>query len=229
MTDHQQNQIQIINQIEKQVRNNTLQFSTVDPVDDFEKDTRICLTSVHIPHQSLKNKIKEMIIDPLRLKFPEHYYYLNDSLHMTIKNIRVINDPPHFTEEDIQKAKEVFIKIIPRHTKFHVYFYRLFIFPMSLALFGTTDPELDNVVLDLDRALKIGGVPDDKAYVNSRYFFSNMTLVRFQKPITDELRKCIEDFLRSLMFDPYVVDSVTLLTCNAVFKKQTVIGTWQLQ
>src|SRR3990170_196015 len=99
MTTHQQKQIEVINQIEEQVKKNTLNFSTVPPIEDYDNDTRICLTSVHLPSQILITKINETIIRPLKEVEPKYYYYFNDSLHMTIKNIRVINDPPHFNQD----------------------------------------------------------------------------------------------------------------------------------
>jgi hypothetical protein len=52
MTSHQKQQIKVINEIERSVEQNTLNFSTVVPVADFEKDSRICLTSLHFPAQN---------------------------------------------------------------------------------------------------------------------------------------------------------------------------------
>lgn len=228
MTIHQQKQIEIINQIEKQIRSNALDFSTVDPVKDYESDPRICLTSIHLPHQDLLTKIQKTLIDPLRNISPEHYYYSKDSLHVTIKSVRVINDPPHFTKEDIEKAKKVFAKVVPKHHKFKVYFYRLLLFPYNLALIGTTDKELDDLVIDLDRKLKEAGVPDDKIYANSQYFFSNITLARFPNKTSQAFKRKVEEISKTLSFEPYTVDSITLLTSNAILKKRYSIGTWKL-
>lgn len=147
---------------------------------------------------------------------------------MTIKNIRVINDPLHFTTDVISKAEKVFSKIIPIHQRLKVYFYRLLLFPNNLALIGTTDPELDEIVLDLDRKLNEEGIPDDKQYSNSQYFFSNMTLARFSKP-SDEFRRRVGELSESILIEPYTVDSVTLLTCNAALKKRKIINTWDLK
>lgn len=183
MTDHHQKQIEIINQIEEQISNNSLGFSVVSPVEDYDNDTRVCLTSVHLPSQSLIKAIREKIINPLKQIESDYYYYSADSLHMTVKNVRVINDPPHFTEEVISKAERVFSQVIPKHKKFNVYFYRLLLFPNNLALIGTTDPELDELFLDLDKGLNREGIPDDKIYINPKYYFCNMTLARFHEAI----------------------------------------------
>jgi hypothetical protein len=228
ISDHQKKQVEVINNIEQQIHNNSLNFTTVAPVADYEVDSRICLTSVHLPSKDLKEKICSTIIDPLKSVFLEHFYYPEDSLHMTVKNIRVINDPPHFTDEDIEKAKKVFSEIIPKHKKYSVYFYRLLLFPMNLALIGTTDEELDSIVSDLDLKLQQTGVPDDKIYSNSRYFFSNITLARFTQPITEEFKEKVIEISHALSFDSYTVDSVTLVTCNAVFKNRNIVDTWNL-
>ena len=227
MTQHQLKQQEVINEIANQVSNNSLGFSTVSPVEDYEKDPRICLTSVHLPNKKLIQKV-QTLLESLHKLEPTFFYYPSDSLHLTIKNVRVINNPPHFAEDDVQKARQVFSETIPRHIKFQIYFYRLLLFPNNIALIGTTDPELDNIVLDLDERLRKSGIPDDKVYANSRYFFSNMTLARFNSQPSQEFKKKVLDLSQSLKFEPYQVDSVSLVTCNAVFKKRHEIETWKL-
>lgn len=147
---------------------------------------------------------------------------------MTIKNIKVISDPPNFTDDDIKKAQNVFTEVIPHHKKFNVYFYRLLMFPNNLALIGTTDPELDEIFFDLDRKLNEAGIPDDKKYSNAKYYFSNMTLVRFQYP-SERFKNKVRDISEKLSLSPYEVNSVSLVSCNAVFNKRNIIQTWKLQ
>ncbi|PWU24153.1 hypothetical protein C5B42_00445 [Candidatus Cerribacteria bacterium 'Amazon FNV 2010 28 9'] len=229
VTNHQSKQREVIDHIALQVSNNSLNFSTVSPVEDYAKDPRICLTSVHFPHKNLIDKVQREIIEPLRKIEPSLYYYPNDGLHMTIKNVRVINNPPHFNEDDVRKAIEVFSKVIPQHKKFNVYFYRLLLFPNNLALIGTTDEELDHIVLDLDKQLKANDVPDDKAYANSQYFFSNMTLARLIGIPSTVFTQKVEELSESLRFESYQVDSVSLITGNAVFRDKKIIGSWELK
>jgi hypothetical protein len=228
LNTHQLKQQEVINRIESEVNNKSLSFSTVAPVADYANDSRLCLTSVHLPHSTLLNQIQQDVVEPLREIEPTFHYYPNDCLHMTIKNVRVINDPPHFNETDVQKAKKVFSETIPQHTRFNVYFYRLLMFPNNLALIGTTDAELDNIVLDLDSRLNNEGVPDDKTYLNSRYFFSNMTLVRFNNAPSEKFKQKVSELSKSLKFQPYQVDSVTLLSCNAALEHRQLKGTWKL-
>lgn len=229
LTDHQKKQIQIINQIEQQVKSKSLSFSIVEPTKDYKNDPRLTLTSVHFPNQSLTNKVTSEIINPLRQISPYHYYYPESSLHMTIKNVRVINFPTHFTDRDIEKVKEVMSKTIPAHNNFKVYFYRLLFLPNNLSLVGTTDEELDNLILELDQKLKEAGVPDDKKYINNQFFFSNMTLARFLEPLSDDFIAKVDEISNNLEFEQYMVNSVTLLTCNASLTKKNIIAIWQLK
>jgi 2'-5' RNA ligase len=226
---HQQKQIEVINSLEKQIKTSSLNFTTVSPVEDYANDTRICLTSVHFPNQELIAKVQHDVIEPLKQIFPDNYYYPDDSLHMTIKNVRIINDPPHFTNADVKNVEQVFESVIQNHKKFDVYFYRLLLFPNNLALIGTTDPELDSIILNLDKELHAAGVADDKKYLNSQYFFSNMTLVRFNNVLSEEFTEKVEELSQSILFEPYTVDSVTLITGNAVFVKKNIINSWKLK
>ncbi len=226
---HQQNQLRVISSLEQQVQNKTIGFSTVSPVDDYQHDSRICLTSVHFPHEQLVHQIEADVMQPLRKNSHHPFFYPPESLHMTIKNIRVINDPPHFSKEDVVKAEYVFESVIPNHHKFNVYFYRLMLFPNNLALIGTTDKELDNIIFDLDAGLTREGISDDKTYINSQYFFSNMTLARFSSLPSEEFIKNVEDLSKTISIKPYTVDSVTLISCTAVFTKKNLFGTWMLQ
>lgn len=227
-SQHQVRQMEVINNIEKQIEHNSLNFSTVDPVADFGSDRRLCLTGVHFPTLKLIDPIVRLI-EPLRKLFPQLYYYRPNSLHMTIKNIRVINDPPRFTDKDVERSLKSFDEVVPFHHAFHVYFYRLLLFPANLALIGTTDPELDNLVLDLDQKLKARGVPDDKIYSNKKYFFCNVTLARFNKPVSPLFRQKIADLSSSINMPPYVVNSVSLIACNAVLSKCHTFRTWPLK
>lgn len=228
-TSYQQKQIEVINNIESQIKNNSLSFSTVRPIEDYENDPRLCLTGVHLPKTDLIENIYQSFIEPLRKVSPNHYYYKRSSLHLTIKSVRVINNPPHFTQKDIEKARNIFSSVISKHKRFRIYFYKLLLFSANLALVGTTDPELDEIVMDLDQKLKGVGIPDDKQYVNSQYFFSNMTLVRFNSELTNEFKNKITELSQNISIEPYTIDSVTLLVVNAALKKRRVIGTWDLK
>lgn len=228
ITNHQKRQKEVIDKIEEMIRARSLSSTLVDPVRDFENDPRTGLAGIHIPDEKLKKAIKECFVEPLKKIESGHYFYEPRSMHMTIKNIRVINDPPHFTDSDIETAKIVFSKVLPKHKKFNVYFYRLLLFPNNLSLMATSDPELDEIVTGLDMALKEVGLADDKKYINSRYFFGNINIARFNRAPGEEFLGKIKELSASLELEPYRVDSVSLITSNAVLKNLNIRGTWNL-
>ena len=224
---HQQEQIKVINSIADQLKSNDLNFSTVDPVDDYDSDSRICLTSVHFPKQVLIDQITRLV-NPLKKIEPNHYYYRSNSLHITIKNIRVVSNPPHFSDKVVEKVINVFDYTVSRNHKFMVYFYRLLMFPAHLALVGTSDPELDNIFLALDKNLTNAGVPDDKKYANKQHFFSNITLLRFTQSPSYEMVRKINEFSKNVKLRPYEIDSISLIKANTSLSLCDRIKTWQL-
>lgn len=228
MDSHQQEQKKVIAEIERDVARDTVSFSTISRVENYELDKRMCLTSVHFPGDNLKNVITQQLISPLRDLQPDQYYYPPESFHMTVKNVKVVSDPPTYTSEDITRVREVFDSVVPRHKKFKVYFYKLILFPNNLSLIATTDKELDDLILDLDKELKGVGIFDDKKFNNDKYFFSNMTLVRFYNPVTTDFKEKVDDLSKNLDINDYIVDSVSLVTCNAVMKMRTIIQNWEL-
>jgi hypothetical protein len=229
MTPYQLKQKEVIDAVEEKLKNNAVDFTTVSPVDNWEIDNRICLTSVHILDGFIRNQIADRIIKPLWEIAPEHHYYPSDALHTTIKNLRVINDPPRFSSEDIQNAKEIFSRVVSQHKTFQAFFYRLIIFPGSLSLVGTTEEELSNLIFDLDQNLKAKGIMDDKVYSDPKTFFVNVTLARFVKAPAYDFKIKVDELNKTIAFANYVFNSVTLLTCNSVFEKRNIIGSWELK
>ena len=128
-------QKQLINKITQDIAEKSFYDSTiVEMQKDYENDDAICLSSTVFLDEDIKNKIIKKIIEPLQQIDPKHYYYPSDSLHITIKNIRIIHKPPLFTAEDIKKAKKVFNQIIPSFKPFSFKLQGLVRFPTSVSL-----------------------------------------------------------------------------------------------
>jgi 2'-5' RNA ligase len=227
-TAHQQGQVAVIGEIESAISKDKLNFSTVEQVADYANDSRICLTSVHFPRQEFIKKVRRLTA-PLKKLDSSAYYYPDSSLHMTVKNLRVIDDPPSFDEVVVKKAQAVFAQVMPKHHAFQAYYYRLLLFPGNLALIGTTDPELDEIVHELDYELAVAGIPDNKTYINDKHFFSNVTLCRFSQPITMEFRAKVAEISESLNEFSYTISSVSLVSANASMNKLRKIQTWELK
>lgn len=231
MTSHQLHQKKVISQIESVLKKGLVPFSTVDPVADFSKDPRLTLTSVHFPHSGFIDTIRNKFIEPLQTVDPDQYYYQDNSIHATIKNVRTIADPPTFSDADVNTVRAIFEKVVTKYPPIEVSFYRLLLFPNNVSLIGTTSSHFDDIILELDEKLTQAGVPDDKKYINNSHFFCNITLARFVKPCTAVFKEKVAELSAALEANPtsYSIDSVTLLTANAVMKKRQDHGVWEFK
>ena len=226
INNHRKNQIKVIDLLEQKFKDKKI--SAVRPVDNFKNDPRICLTTVHFPKKYFINKIFTDIINPLKKVDSRLYYYKPTSLHLTIKNIRTIENPPNFTKDNVIRVTNAFTKVIPSFHKFNIYYYKLLILPYSISLLCTTDPELNKLFLKLDKTLNIIGLPDNKSYVNKKYFFINMTLARFNKPVSIKIMKKVKELSSKIDFT-YTVDSASLIEANASLETCNIIHTWKLK
>jgi len=203
--------------------------SFVDMVGAYETDTRLCLTSVIFPPKSFAEKIVHAVIKPLRSIEPEHFYYSEENLHVTIKNVRVIADPPNFTPEDIEKADKLFSGIIPRHDAFSFSFGDLVPLPTSASCMGTSDPELGPLVQELDEGLKRIGLADDKSYFSNSIFLATMTVCRYAKQPSPVFLEKINE-LSPINLGQIPARNVCLMRCNAICspRTRTIIGSYAL-
>jgi len=227
LSEHQSKQIEVIKKIEKLFHQNKI--SAVQKVENYENDPRICLTSVHFPTKHLTKTILDKVINPLQKIDDKVFYYPQESLHLTIKNVRTIDNPPNFKPRDLVTARQVFEKIVPKHRKFNVYYHKLVVYLNNLSLVCLTDPELDSIFLDLDKELNKVGLPDNKIYANRKYIISNITIARFYDSPSIKFKKAVENIPKLNIFDDYLIDDITLLTANAAMKNKKIIGKWKLQ
>lgn len=196
------------------------QASHVARRQDYATDTALCLTCVTFPPATLASAICKNLITPLQCLDPQQYYYGRRSLHVTIKNVRSISDPPNFTSDEVRRACRVLSEVVPRFPPFDVYFEELHAFPNSIALVGFTGRVLGDLIHDLDLALRNAGIPDDKHYVSDTVFFATMTLCRFCTTPKRELLEGVGRIsagLRARM----TISLVSLEMCNAVCHPST--------
>ena len=56
-----------------------------------------------------------------------------------------------------------------------------------------------------------------------------MTLARFNSDVNQKFVKTVQELSKNIKIDPYIVDSVSLITANAVLSKLRIIETWKLE
>jgi hypothetical protein len=213
--NYQARQLELTKKIEEDFKNGNSRSTIVEPVSDYINDNRTCLTSVVFLPRDLENKIIDKVINPLKRNDSAQYFYVPNSFHVTIRNIRISADPPSFNNIDIKKAKEVFRKIIPRHHSFKFEIKRLFELPTSLAISAFSNEKFGGLTLELRQELRKAGVPDNKVYVKSNVVIGNTTISRFTKRANSIFREKVKE-LKNIDIGSFEVRKISLITTNVI-------------
>lgn len=212
---YQEKQRRLIKAIETKFKKGETPSTIVQPVADFANDKQICLTSVTFIPEDIQEIIVDKLIKPLKTADEKQYFYLPNSLHLTIQNIRTIHDPPLFTEKDIETTRKVFNEIVTKYTPPVFHLKDLFELPWSLSLCAYSDKTYGDMVLNLRETLIQAGVPDDKKYASKDTVFGNITLCRYNNKPNDSFMKKIEEF-KKVNVTRFMVKNVFLITTNSV-------------
>ena len=194
-------------------RGNSL--NTLVSMRDFDNDNSRCLTSVFFLSQTEVVSDIQKLMDKMKIADNRQYYYPDSSFHLTIQNIRTESIPPLYNEEDVEKAKRVFDKIIPKHKSIKCHLKGLFELPTSIAIRGYTDESLKELVLDLRQELIAAGVPDNKKYASDSVFFCNSTICRYQTQPNSKFFETVKRY-KEQDFGIVTIDGVSLITTNSV-------------
>ncbi|MEX2007688.1 MAG: hypothetical protein WD992_02855 [Candidatus Levyibacteriota bacterium] len=202
----------------------------VTMLSDYANDNQISLALVYFLPKALTEKIYAKLINPLEKADSQQYYYLKQSLHITIQPIRVIHSPPNFTVEDIEKVRVSFSKIIPKLFTINFSLEGLLKLPTSLALRAYADVNLGKLILALEKVLSEIGVPNDKKYLSGKVFWGNSTLCRYTSLPNEAFLRTIEK-LKDVKLGLLKVESVSLITTNPVVApdKTQIIETYHLK
>ena len=226
--NYQDKQKENIRNIEEAFKRGETPSTIVVPVADFANDEQICLTSVAFVSSLIRSNIIDKVVEPLRALDNRQYFYPPEPFHVTIQNIRVINNPPHFGDEEIERAKEVFEKVIPKHSSIKFHLKGLFELPTSLAIPAYTDESFGDLVLELRQELERAGAPDDKKYA-SEVVLGSSTIFRYTTQPNDAFVEKIRD-LKEIELGEFIAEKVNLITANSVCHpgKTKILGEYSL-
>jgi 2'-5' RNA ligase len=182
---------------------------------DYKTDTAMCLTSVAFLPADIGQNVYRRIVGPLKGIEPDHHYYPPDSMHITIKNIRTIHNPPLFTQADVRKVARLFAELIPQRPSISFWLEEVVSFQTSAALIAYSSAGLRDLVRALDSGLNKIGVPDNKQYVSDDVFFGNVTLCRYTHPPSKEFYDAVVEMTRAYK-RTLKVEAIHLIACNAV-------------
>lgn len=230
MPSYKEEQHKIFEKLEEEFRKGKKIASLVEFRNDYINDNQICLTSVVFLPSNLQEIITEKVINPLRGIGDSQYYYVPNSFHVTIKNIKTISDPPLFNEDDIKKARSVFSKVISQHKSFQFDLRGILETPTGLSVRAYSDSVLRDLVMNLDNEMKKIGLFDDKKYISDSIFFGNVTFCRYtKKPNKDFINKVKE--LKKVEIGTFSIKTVSLITTNSVChpQKTKIIANYKLK
>ncbi len=182
---------------------------------DFAEDRRLCLTAAAFLPSEVQERIESEIIERLKTVEPNHYYYRRASLHITVQNIRTIQDPPAFQQHDIANAISALKPEIEKTAPLEFEVSGLLKLSASLALRGFAQPALLELVTRTRAALKSVGLADNKEYVSDDVVFGNVTICRFaHTPASAFVERAMT--LASDFNQRFEIDQVHLIATNAV-------------
>jgi 2'-5' RNA ligase len=215
MVNYQKKQRLLFEEIEKDFREGKSPSTIVDPVKDYANDNQICLTSVVFLSDEIRRNIEEKIILPLKKLDKRQYCYLQQSLHVTVQNIRTIHDPPLFSADDVEKVKEVLRRIIPKYRPFEFSIRGIFDLPTSLSLRAYSEETFGKLVLELRNALEEAKVPDNKKYASSNTVIANATVCRYSVSPSEVFLAAIRE-MKEINIGSTIVKEIFLISTNAV-------------
>lgn len=182
---------------------------------DYAGDPAMALTSVVFLPPSLARDIQRAVIAPLQLMEPQHYYYPPEAMHLTIKNVRTVHDPPLYADMDIQRTHALFAKVTARHAPFSFTLEQVVALAGSMCLIGYGDEQFRELVLDLRAGLRNLGIPEDVHLASTEVFFGNVTLCRYGCAPSDGLLRAVMERAYTYRAD-LRVGLIHLITCNRV-------------
>lgn len=227
MTPFQQRQLTLMRQMEHQLAAGTPVGTIIPMQSDFANDPQLAITCITPVPIRIATKIQTEIIEPLRSIEPKFFYYPNESLHVTIQNIRVIHNPPRYTPSDIAKVQEVLKNAVGNAGPFTFEYTRLMRMPTSVSLIALVTPEYDQFVRKLRKSLIDAGVPDDKTYFTDEVVFANTTICRYTQAPSEKFIETIQK-LKDIQVGMFTAKNVSFMEMNAVAgpSKKRVIQTY---
>lgn len=211
---HREQQLELLESLQIEANQGKVSSTLVSPTTDYLSDPRICLTVISYPPKDL---VEQFVVWQNRLREvdPTPYYLPLYALHVSCSNIRVVNDPPHFTDDDIATAKQVVEEVAKRHQSVTVRYEKFLRLPTNLLAVATADATWSELVRDLRSSLAEVGVPDDKSYISEEVFFINTTLARYTQTPSKAFFDCVDELGKEISGE-FTVQSLHLVSCNAV-------------
>lgn len=189
--------------------------STIVPMrDEYISDARLCLTVVCFVPECLSSSILNMVRQLSELD-SRHYFYPHASMHFTLQNIRIINDPPNFRAPDLLRAAKTLEESLKTASAHKATLKGILELPTSVGVCVYFDDALADTIFGLRESFAEIGLRDDKSYIDDDVVFGNVTFCRYTASPNDSFKQHITE-LKDVDFGEMIVDHAALITTNAV-------------
>jgi hypothetical protein len=188
----------------------------------FEADRGLGLKLLMFVDLQTASLIQQALIKPLQEIDPNHYYYPVENMHLVVKKLHTIHDPPTFNEADIERIHQVCAEVIPRYDAFRFEFCKFDRQATSLSLVGQCDQSFFELSRELDGAFSAAGIRDYiRSYSYERgKFFGLLRLARFVHPPSLAFRDRLIDLSNEIDMK-LCVREVALVSGNQVSHHST--------
>ena len=189
--------------------------STIVPMQtDYATDNQLCLSLNAFVPKAISVSIQNRLIGPLQRLDPHQYYYPKESLHITFHSIRIIHNPPTYSEKDIATSQQLLTELVQSERPFPFIWHGVLSLPTSVSVIVLITPECDRFIRRLRRAFVSSGIPDVKKYFSDEMIFANTTICRYShKPSPEFLQKVA--IFKNIDIGTSVIDNVSLVETNA--------------
>jgi len=228
MTPFQKKQLALMRQMETMLAADS-RVSTIVPMQtDFASDNQLCLSLNAFVPEAIAASIQNKLIEPLQRLDPTQYYYQKQSLHVTFHSIRIIHNPPTYSQKDIETSRGLLTKLIPSERPFPFVWHGVLALPTSVSVIVLITPRYNRFIHRIRHEFVRHGIPDDKKYFSDTMVFANTTICRYTHTPTPEFLKKLQT-LKDTDIGSGVIDTVALVETNAGAhpSKTRVLGTYR--
>lgn len=209
-------QRKVFNDLEKRFDQGESPASIIESIEDYNKDERLCLTTVIFLPKDISQLLTEKIILPLKKADPRQHFYAPESLHTTILTIRDFAEPKMFPQSEITSITDTFHKVIGKHSRVSYSFQELLELTTSLGVRGYTTENLIPLVQSLRSELKKQGTPDNRKLISDEIYFGHVTVCRFTTPPNQKFLKKVQE-LKDTKIGEFTLSEVSLVKSKISF------------
>ncbi|MGD9680570.1 MAG: hypothetical protein AB7W16_05235 [Candidatus Obscuribacterales bacterium] len=218
-TGYRKKQRELMDRLEKLSLEGSAPVFNVPRESDYATSDELCLTLLgFLSPNTEPSVISEQIlkvIEGFREVDPAQYYYLPESLHLTVQNVRRISNPPAFGPDEIEAACRVFRSRLAGLAPLSFELCGFIRLKNSLSVAGFAPDRYPALIKSLKEGLELEGIADDKRYMSDDVIFGNVTISRFSCEPTAAFDSRLAS-MRKESFGELVLDKLSLVVTNSV-------------